>query len=293
MQLEKVKVDDELDNMRCSYGLAPILNTLVDSISGRLKPKWNLFLVNIETIIRNCQATDRSEFGEIIVDRAIADCKLLAQYLIEVLKDCNQDKRVRPIICFYSASYENVGKTYIKEELPAGTVERWNIKALFEQRWPYAWDIKSDDVDILFSVQDKKTTFWISKSLINDVNSFTTKTLCQYRNCIMISHMPVDYHVMRRVGEFSLLESYTGALKRPSDLSTKLFNNPWVPFNKYTHVLFGDKYLLKPLAVPKVRKELKKNAETEQWKRLPDTAVLGAIARMSFIPTEILTAPQV
>lgn len=293
MQLEKVKTDDELENMVCSYGLAPVLNTLIDSVSGRLKPKWNLFLVNVETIIRNSQATYRDASSDTIAEYALRDSKLLAKYLIEVAQDCNQDKRVKPVICFYSAHYENIGPTYLKEKLPAGTVERWNAKDIYEKRWPLVWDIRSDDVDILFSVQEKTTRKWISKAVIEDINSFTRKTLCQYRNCVMISHIPVDYHVMRRVNEFVLLESYTGKIKQPSDLSNKLFDSPWVPFNKYTHVLFGDKYLLKALAVPKVRKELKKRAEFEQWKRLPDTAVLGAIARMQFIPTELLTAPEV
>ena len=87
----------------------------------------------------------------------------------------------------------------------------------------------------------------------------------QYRKVLLISHIPLDFDLYTRFAEFTLLESYTGSLKSVKQFGKKVFNNENIPFNKYTHLLFGDKWYLKSPLSRKDKQNILAQAEKEHW----------------------------
>lgn len=291
MELPKVDLSNPTyEGFTVAYGLAPILNTIVDVCKSRVTPKWSLFLINVETMIRNREQAGSTENE--ILRGAMNDCLVLSRYIAAMVGECHMNASIKPVVCFYSANYLAIDKTYLREKFPIGTENRWRLKEEFVKMWNAEWNVTFDEIDILMSYQPPSDIHWVSKSLITDIDSIAHSTPCRFREAVMISHQAVDYHVMRRVGKFNLLESYTGKFKKPSDIGEKLFGDKMVPFNPYTHVLFGDKTVLKALAIPKVKRMLKEQAIREQWLRLSDTAVLSILSSEHVVPLKILTAPK-
>lgn len=289
MEFETLDLDNPiLDGVEIAHGLAPVLNTISNLIKSRRAPKWSLFLVNFETLIRN-RMSER-DTATPVVDGALSDARIFANYLIALSEVCQ--KVIKPIIAFYIPNYKNIPNRYLRLILPAHTEERWEYLAQLKDRLVQEWDIKDDNVNVLLVEQDVNKKPWLPKALVQDIDSAGGHAV-RYRDTLMFSHMPVDYHLMRRVPHWNLIESYTGNIKKPSEISMKMFGIPNMPFNKYTHVLFGDKYLLRAAAAPKIRKEMKERAAREHWELLTDPAVLKIIQQMRFMPTEFLTAPDV
>lgn len=84
----------------------------------------------------------------------------------------------------------------------------------------------------------------------------------------LISHMPLDYHVANYAGrEGWLYRSHTGEIVKlsPSELGRIVFKNTDIPFYPVTHILFGDKYLVKGSLNKKDRDKFVEAAKTFHW----------------------------
>ena len=82
---------------------------------------------------------------------------------------------------------------------------------------------------------------------------------------------------------YRLFETYTGKLKDYKDLGHKVFKVPYVPFNKYTHVLFGDSIHIKPMVVRNTKKAFLDLAFRDKWPILGDERIKSSITQ--FDPT--------
>lgn len=84
----------------------------------------------------------------------------------------------------------------------------------------------------------------------------------------LISHMPLDYHMTFRSGRTGyLFRSHTGQIvpMTPSALGEIVFGVKDVPFYPETHVLMGDKHLLKGSMTRDERKMFLEMAHTGHW----------------------------
>jgi hypothetical protein len=85
---------------------------------------------------------------------------------------------------------------------------------------------------------------------------------------LIITHMPVDLLARFRFERLELLESHTGAIKKPAQWNTKLTNGKEltnIPFNRMTLQLFGDNgNLFSPLSIT-IRREVVRLAGIDQW----------------------------
>jgi len=109
----------------------------------------------------------------------------------------------------------------------------------------------------------------------------------------LISHVPLDFHLYRVFDEFTLLESYTGAFKTKKDLGKKVFQIDSIPFNKYTHLLLGDKWYLTQLVDNKTKKLIKEKAERESWNVLPDKEILKSLISMNIASYTQFVRPDI
>lgn len=277
------------NGIQASIGITPILNTFANLSKQKNHPLWNLFLINIETLIRD-RKTD--VVSDTIANEVITDCSVLAQY---IARYCHivlpPQLKVKPVICFYMTHYEKLPKAFLKEKFPKGTEERWairdKIKTLLEK---HPFQDFYDETQIVFGEISTKGK-WPSRELFDD--------LCRkfeglgFRDALMISHVPIDFHLYKYFKSFLILESYTGALKNVKQFGKKVFGDESIPFNKYTHLLFGDKWYLKSYTKASDKRRLKAVAEHDHWTLLPEKGVLASLSKNSPpISLEMLIKPE-
>ena len=91
------------------------------------------------------------------------------------------------------------------------------------------------------------------------------KEMKNNHNVLMLSNHPVDYHVGSVSHTFRIVRSYTGQIVKYKQLGATVFKNPNMPFNIYTHALFGDKEDVKCTLSPNDKAQLIQLAEEEEW----------------------------
>ena len=257
-----------------SYGIAPILGAISDVSRRQNRKAWNLYLINIETLIRDRR--DKTATDKQIAHDVVVDCTVLAQYLATYNAIVqNVHTKINPVICFYMGHYENIPYAYKRDKYPKGTEERWKVRDLVGEIVSRDGFIENfEGTDIIFSIEDEKNS-WCHKTLLKSLG--TRFSDIPFRTTLLVSHVCSDFHLYRVFKDFTILESYTGKFKTHRDFGKKVFDNECIPFNKYTHLLLGDKWYLKCQVENKIKKEITKRAEQEQWNLLPDKSVLEKI----------------
>ena len=280
------------NGIEVSYGIAPILGAISDISKRRERKAWTLYLINVETLIRDRK--DKTSTPEQIARNVITDCTVLSQYIAtynNMIRSPNS--KTNPVICFYIAQYENIPKKYLRDKFPKGTEERWVIRDRVGEIIAKEGFIESfEGTDILFSIEDGKKA-WCHKSLIKSLGSKYDDI--PYRTTLLISHVCSDFHLYRVFKDFTLLESYTGAFKQSKEFGKKVFSDDNVPFNKYTHILLGDKWYIKLQLDNKSRNALKQHAAANNWAVLPDKNILEQLINMHLpnIQPELLIKPDI
>lgn len=291
-QLQKIPADrpSVYEGVQVSFGIAPILNTLSNLSTQSSRPSWTLYLINVETLIRDRKEDTKDPV--VAAKAVITDMQVLSQYIAAYNRYTltSRTKETQPILCFYFPHYENIPKAYLREKLPSGTEQRWKIRDAIEkiistQGLPSAYD----DTQVFYAVVGTKGP-WPHKDLLKDLAKLVEGI--QYRKVLMISHVPLDFHLYRQFKEFHILESYTGALKTQKQLGKKVFGDDTLPFNKYLHLLLGDRWYLKSLVKTTTKNEMKKRAIKEHWAIIPDKGVLMSLVSMIPIPSDLFVKPD-
>ena len=111
------------------------------------------------------------------------------------------------------------------------------------------------------------------------------------RRYLLISHIPLDFHLQNTLAnKLYILESYTGKIKSSKDLGQKVFKEDNVPFNQYTHLLFGDKVQIKPMVARKAKQKILNIAKSKKWNSRPTSLILSDIRSTHDVPIDVLTA---
>lgn len=293
MALPKVSSSTVYEGLEVSYGVAPILNTFA-LLSGKMtRPKWNVYLINVETLIRN-RIRDEHLSVQQLSREVLNDMQVLAQYIASYNRNNTTflQKKTNAIF-FYFAHYEDIPKKYLREKFPKGTEKRWEVRDAIEEILK-SQDMQEaiDNTRIFYDVVGSaKTHSWPHKDLQKDVAGNIENAM--FSDVLMISHVPLDFHLYRYFKNFTILESYTGALKQRNQLGKKVFGEDLFPFNKYTHLLLGDKWYLKTSVTIKMRNQMKLKAKAEHWALLPDKSVLAALINLRLMDFHLFTDPDI
>lgn len=100
----------------------------------------------------------------------------------------------------------------------------------------------------------------------------------------LISHITLDRHMTHRLRNISLLESYTGELKKSEDFKFALDKEGRVPFQSAVHLVLGDSNLIKAQISPKIKKIILETAEQERWTSRSADDIRGKLAKITDIP---------
>ena len=266
-------MDTPTSEYQNGIGVSPMLFKLQNLAMQRVRPSWDLFLINIETIVR-----DQSKIIDVetTVKNVLHDCQTLVQYIESYVGiGSNIYHKVTPLICFYFSHYKNIPQGYLRDKLPKGTDERIAIVQIVVNKLKEIPLISNTISVKLF--EEGLETGWPQIQLLDDLYQVG---IDNFRKVLLISHIPLDFDLYTRFTEFTLLESYTGNLKNVKQFGKKVFNNEIVPFNKYTHLLFGDKWYLKSPLSLKDKRNVLSCAEREHWSILSDRDILAKLVNL-------------
>jgi hypothetical protein len=271
--------DGEIINL-CSIGLNRIINKLAYEIDNPKKIKYNLFLVNIETFIRNNYEPDISNSDWL--NNIYKDIYLYTQYIYEYTKTYKDSfKYPLSLILYFPFYLFQAPYKYQTESKAWHAIQKFK---LYFDKTGFMQEKENIDHLEVTKVRIQNNGFKIPNDLIKTIRKHTYTT--QYE-ALMLSHIPVDYHLHRNINHLTLIESYTSELKKWSQFGKKVFKVDHIPFNQYTHVAFGDKvYLHNLVKGGKVKKSLVKRAEASKWYSMTEGKIMTQLSQ--YVPYDIL-----
>lgn len=270
-----------------SYGTTPVLEKLKElAKQGTHRPQYMTYLINVDTLIRNCYK--KGDSITTMEQHVLTDAEQLATYIGAYITGDKITTQARPLVCFYVPYYELIPKTYIKTPLPGNyqahiEVREKLLKSLIRAHWTTI----DQPFDMVF-INAKGP--WASPIVYQDLKSkFKDISL---RRTLLLSHAYMDFHLVSVIPNMDLIESFTGKLKDKETFLKKVIPYEEVPFNKYTHLLFGDKLMLKSQIKRGDKPKVLKTAQFEQWNHLPALSVAESILNHHFSTKEIILNPK-
>ncbi|CAM6031537.1 unnamed protein product, partial [Sphagnum compactum] len=225
-----------------TIGLNRILLYLRENATRPNNPQWDLYLVSVYTLAltafaKGCFIDD----VEAIVDR---DADLLMTYINAYM----QQKRQTPAtVIFYAPDYRAIPKEVLRKR--AGLREEFDeLYAKMFKRFPeQLTELTENPNTRKFLVRAGGGTF-PHKTLAESIRVvYGGRRIKGSIGTVMISHCPIDLHLVKTIPAVMLLERYTGRLLTPQEFGHKLVHTVTIPFNTTTHRLFGDDVHLEPL----------------------------------------------
>ena len=204
--------------------------------------KYDSFLINIRTLVRNAhEAYDESK-GEIPnVDEVVEAVK---EDIINIAQTIN-DLKLRSSfnIYYYYPSYSG-----LKSMFPLAKIKDYDSMKPSKQKTNY--DFREKVLGKVYKLFDKIITK--NNVVMPEFNG----------EGIVLTHYPVDLATSPSYTRLSLLESHTGTIKRFNEFYTKLTNGKeleGIPLNKLTIQVFGDnseQFYAMPFKIKNIIKEL-------------------------------------
>lgn len=226
---------------RYGFGTTEAVDAILNYLSNEAPNSYVMMLVvNIETLVRNAVGTTAVK-----PDDAVSEVrKTMSNLANEVAAVCKQrwPASQHHILFYYVDNTKSVGASFRRPSSSTSAIVTNNALRLLLRELK-ASDQKDGNVSahVRLAQQMRVPSY---KGIREAVEKLVQKDV----PLIMLSHMPVDYHVCTGTGRPGFLfRSHTGAKVKltPSDLAPIVFKNTDVPFYPITHVLLGDKYLIK------------------------------------------------
>lgn len=279
MDVPRVDIETgKLDNgVTISHGSAAILAKLYDLSSSRLRPVFEHYLINVSTLIRNCISSFKIEKPKEILELLRTE---VAQYNLYLSQYCLPDTQAAiPVnVFYYYPSYTLLPDKYLKN---LTTMDRTINSVQTEvARFFYKNSEHYENLKIHVDVVGKRRLphLEVLKAIKHlDLNA-------DYRRTLMISHIPVDYHYSNFVPKFTLMRSHTAELTTRDKFGKMVFKYE-VPFNRYTHLLFGDGKLIRPILSSQQKKKLEEVAIQRKWKFKTEHTIYEYIVKTGLAPS--------
>lgn len=239
---------------------------------------WDTTIINAATILRN--NIDKYSTNRSAVEGFNKDIGALVFAIYEhQLKSLSIDN---PYFIIYVPNYSKIPKILLRE-LPTNEQKIDNALNLLSTQIK---NKKDGDLDVInnlpiysilaggkfsYPYMDVYRKINQANMVLKDLRKIST------RRYMFISHIAFDFYLFKHLKDVRLLESFTGNIKREKDLSKKLFDDEGIPFNKYTHVLFGDKTRIRPIVKNSKKKEYIELAHRTRWDLKTEEQIKGSI----------------
>lgn len=296
---DEIDADDIEKSENVGFGTNAIITAINNLAKSSNPPPLDVFLINVDTLIRNTTTKEKT-LDEIKSDvkkdlAGLLDAITIYLRAIENLIDM-------PYVIVYLPEYEiaqvKLHERPFKPNSTKDIIKKVHNKILEEDNLKVRKQIRTtyNNIDIFeLWVGDRSSLPY--KALIRFINSqarfnpggITTSL----KNMLLISHYPLDFYLTNTFSKLHLIESFTGKIFQKNQLGLKVFKNGFIPFNRVTHLLFGDSVQIMPMAKGRRgrnnnRKLLMDMAKTQNWNfRTPDE-IAQFVGNSGQVPKEIL-----
>lgn len=255
---------------RFSFGTTPVIDKMLDIVNNGRGKSGYMFMINLATLVRNRW---RKELKlSTVVNLVRKDMTGIATELSETCK--LKDGLNQHSILFYTMTYGRM--------IP----EEYQRSQNSEQR------IKCNDALIALTKQ-VPSTVRVDGNFAVEVAHYTLKepsykALGKYykakggkHDLLMMSHQALDYHIFGVGVSGAIVKSYIADVVQGnvSSLGEVVFKQPTLPFYPCTHVLFGDKELVKGSLGRKDKNEILDWSKLGGWNLRTRTYVMEQIKK--------------
>lgn len=231
-------IDIDSGNIPCSYGLAPILNKVVADYTSRRGVIYDYYVVNILTFVRNCFEATLTD-NEILrnVNR---DIEIYLYYMTNYISSLSNNQS-KSVILLYVPTIYKVHTSYGRKLNKRNTKLQEICNKVTKMLPTKLNDISRNGVYI-FTVSLRSAVLPYKQIIkyISRLSNTTKNYKGTYGSMLLFSHCALDFHIHQTFKKLFILESFTGAIKDYKSLGNKVFKVDTIPFNKYTHLAFGD-----------------------------------------------------
>lgn len=285
--------EDSLDETSVGLGTNTLIGALKKLPSQSRDNVFDCILVNVSTIVRNSTTKERdpSEIEQRTEDDtyrlmlAIADYHTTMGSLVK-----------NPTAIFFLPDYSwlpaihsrpDTGNRKIIREVTESLIKKDNLKVRKRIR---SITQSTNVFEIYAGGRNELPYQTVIKEIYDLYKVFgrfdPRSALTHY---LLISHNPLDYHFMLKFPKTTILESFTMQFIPPKALGYKVFGTNFIPYNSVTHLLFGDKVLVKPMAQRKNRALLTDLAKKQSWYVLTPSEIEQRVVWSGQVPKGVLT----
>lgn len=252
------------DTVQSSFGLTPILNQLVSWSTTRNKPVWDTYVVNMLTMVRNNQQKGKS-ISKLTTD-TINDIELLISY-VERYVELDRLGVSEPKLVLYIPFYA-IPQSYAKKIAPSILEQATVLDRIKHILKPKVYKQGELEVHVCWCGSVKVIPHIELVEYLHRID-----TNCKFKRTVLITHIPLDLHISKRIVELKLFESFTGKVKPSGEFNVKVFGNTNIPFSKYIYLLFGDGVLLKRNVSKREHDQIVELAVKNKWKYRPEILI--------------------
>lgn len=278
-----------MDNHLYSLGAHALITALQNLKEDYRSPNWDVILLNLSTLIRNNINKNLSD--QDIVNGTFQDMDNVIDACVSFLLD-RKVPSSKPMVIVYLPRY-NIPATI--RRTPATLTSRiTTIQTMLEKK--YLKNIFSVDVlhvrkvpCLTMCVGFKQYPYielydYIYKNYTTGIiNKLKLSIGLSEVNLGMVSHCPLDLHLAKYFTKLQLLESYTGAVKSPSQFGAKVFSQASIPFNEITHALFGDSIHVKGFVTRSNKKAIVDLSVNHRWFMKKGSDIIADLVTNQFI----------
>jgi len=279
---------------RFGFGTTAAVDSFFKTITTQRQQKEIVLAINLQTLLRNALSAFTFVDGKKIENQATKGLdingvvKKVQSDMVEIANEfasiCSTQYKDRTHhILFYMVDYtKQVPKEFQKE---SKSENAWRLTAAAQAFARVMQPGDQTSGNVMMHVRMANQMKVPSYKGIAEV----LKTFVKYDVDIhLISHMPLDYHISSYCGRKGYLyRSHTGEVVKllPSDLGKTVFRDENVPFYPITHVLLGDKYLIKGSLSGKNKSMFLEQAKTNRWNLRTSDYITGKVKEYGWAPS--------
>lgn len=291
----KTPLSGYTDKGEPKHGASIAINWFLTHLTQAAKtdqyPTFNLMLVNMWTLVRNCYSASATD----LVAGIIQELNMLSTYLDGYLSAQHvRDGYSLPVLV-YVPTYRHL-PIPLQREMSA---EMKRVSAMMpvviRKIDEISEAVRTGRYAHILFVKVGSSKHYPHQELGRELIRLSKDKGFGYNYgdpYLMLSHIQLDWHVVRELPKISLVESYTGRFVKEDMLGSKLIGlkDTKVPFNSALHRVFGDNTLVNGLVIRQKKKAMLEAAN--KWAVMPTHAVLQQMASIAGVTIGEITSPS-
>jgi len=261
-----------------SIGLNAILGKFVKQAAVDVRPEFTLVLINAFTLFRNAITTspegNQDTWGVSISRDVGLFLEYYDTYLANTQSRGQDDKRCLVVVYFPNYKLLEL-KGLLKQD--GKVLEVYHAYQKFLSTYQHGDQmVRRMDHLVCYAVMVGGSQSYPHVDLASKVKDLADHPSIRYTRgdvIALISHVPLDWYLARRLRGIQLLESFTAKMKKPESFKLKLDDKGRIPFEPVTHGLFGDKVMIESQIDRAQRRKLLSIADEQKWSDKSDETV--------------------